>query len=237
LETSQRFNQHLHNGDALTGRTVRVPSGRPRTGNPPFTFEESAIDALTMKRWHTLTSWTLPETLHRMEAYNGFGYRSKGIFSPYLWSFSNHYEKGKFVEDGVYDANAVSSQCGAAVLLKVMVDQGIISFGTMPEKISVTLNGQAAPTVAAVVHKGNSLIAARPLSLLVSQMRVISVSASPLVITIGKDAGEGEVIRAFPGELHGSTGMVDASDLVRDFLGASLTLEGSPGQRTLKITI
>ena len=30
LEADFRFNSHLHNGDPLTGRTVRVPAGRPR---------------------------------------------------------------------------------------------------------------------------------------------------------------------------------------------------------------
>src|SRR5690606_5399494 len=49
LESSQNFTRHLHNGDPLTARTRQVPAGRPRSGNPPFTWEESAIDALTME--------------------------------------------------------------------------------------------------------------------------------------------------------------------------------------------
>ena len=47
LEASRNFNAHLHNGDPLTHRTVHVPKNRP-PGNPPFTFEESARDALTL---------------------------------------------------------------------------------------------------------------------------------------------------------------------------------------------
>ena len=38
--------------------------------------------------------------------------------SPYLWSFSNHYARGKYVADGHFSATAVSQQCGAALLLK-----------------------------------------------------------------------------------------------------------------------
>ncbi len=53
------------------------------------------------------------------------GYRRKGIHSPYLWSFSNHYTKGKFTNDGVFDSNAVSKQCGAAVLLRRMSEKQI----------------------------------------------------------------------------------------------------------------
>jgi lysozyme family protein len=64
--------------------------------------------------------------LYRWEAYNGFRSRTlHNINTPYLWSFSNHYSKGKFVADNVWDGNAVSKQCGAAVMLKVAVDGGI----------------------------------------------------------------------------------------------------------------
>jgi lysozyme family protein len=46
LEAGGKFDRHLHNGDPLSARTTRVPSGRPKTGNPPFTWEYSALDAL-----------------------------------------------------------------------------------------------------------------------------------------------------------------------------------------------
>src|SRR5688500_16447516 len=49
MEASQKFTRHLHNGDPLTARTVRVPAGYPRSGHPPFTWEESAADALRLK--------------------------------------------------------------------------------------------------------------------------------------------------------------------------------------------
>lgn len=37
--------------------------------------------------------------------------RNRGKPSAYLWSFSNHYEKGKYVRDRVWDPNYVSKQC------------------------------------------------------------------------------------------------------------------------------
>ena len=46
MEGGGKFTKHLHNGDPLTDRTVRVPRGRPLFGNPPFRWEQSAIDAL-----------------------------------------------------------------------------------------------------------------------------------------------------------------------------------------------
>src|SRR4051812_33071262 len=49
MEGGQRFDRHLHNGDPLSARTVQVPAGRPKTGTPPFTWEESAQDALKLE--------------------------------------------------------------------------------------------------------------------------------------------------------------------------------------------
>lgn len=122
LEASFNFNGHLHNGDPLSARTVQVPRGRPLAWNPPNDWESSAVDALTMKGYAGQSDWSLARALYRFERYNGWGYRSASINipTPYLWSFSNHYRKGKFVRDGVYDANAVSKQCGAAVMLKAL---------------------------------------------------------------------------------------------------------------------
>jgi lysozyme family protein len=118
LEADVRFDRHLHNGDPLTARTVQVPPGRPAKGSPPFTWEASADDALRLEGIHRWRDWSIPGMLFRLESYNGFGYRKKAIHSPYLWSFSNHYVRGKFVADGVWDPDAVSGQIGAAVLLK-----------------------------------------------------------------------------------------------------------------------
>ncbi len=120
LESSLRVDRHLHNGDPLTGRTVHVPPGRPPTGNPPFTWEESAADALTFERLDRVDDWSLPRLLYEAEKYNGWGYRRHHpeVLSPYLWSFTNHYEKGKYVADGRWSETAVSRQCGFAAVIR-----------------------------------------------------------------------------------------------------------------------
>ena len=134
MESSLNFTRHLHNGDPLTRRTVRVPSGRPKTGNPPFTWEESASDALSMKRLGPQTDWSLAGTFYQLERYNGWGYRlyHPHVLSPYLWSFSNHYKSGKYVADGTWSDTAASRQCGAAVLLRRMAERGQIEFADQP---------------------------------------------------------------------------------------------------------
>jgi lysozyme family protein len=139
MESSLRFDRHLHNGDPLTARTVQVPAGRPASGNPPFTWEQSAADALTLEKLDAVADWSLPGLLYQLERYNGFGYRSvrPPLPTPYLWSFTNHYQKGKFVADGKFDPDAISGQCGAAAILRRMSELGFIQFDS-------TVNGQPA---------------------------------------------------------------------------------------------
>lgn len=120
MECGFNFAGHLHNGDKLTARTVNVPKGCPKSGEPPFTWLQSALDAMRLKKLDQVTDWSTPHMLYLLEGYNGFGYRRKGLPSPYLWSFSNLYDKGKFVVDGKFDPEAVSKQCGAALMLRAV---------------------------------------------------------------------------------------------------------------------
>lgn len=124
LECGLSFKKHLHNGDPLTTRTVQVPRGRPASGSPPFSFEDSSVDALTMpgKEFDRETDWSIPALLYKLEGFNGYGYRKyhPEVKSPYLWSGSRHYTRGKYVADGVWSSTAVSKQLGSALLLKAL---------------------------------------------------------------------------------------------------------------------
>lgn len=124
LEASFNFAGHLHNGDPLTARTVQVPKGRPLQWNPPSDWVSSAVDAIQYEGHAGKQDWSPAIALYRFESYNGFGYRNRGINTPYLWSFSNHYTAGKYVRDGKFDPAAVSKQCGAAVMLKALIAAG-----------------------------------------------------------------------------------------------------------------
>jgi lysozyme family protein len=127
LEASSNFRAHLHNGDyPLTARTRQVPAGRPLKWLPPTDWESSALDAMRLLGFTGQNDWSLERTLYRLEVYNGLGYRGLGVPTPYLWSFSNHYDRGKYVADGKFSATARSQQCGAAVMLKLLQDAGEI---------------------------------------------------------------------------------------------------------------
>jgi lysozyme family protein len=120
LECGYDFGKDLHNGDSLSAPTRRVPGGRPPGWNGTGSWEESAVDAVKSKGLDNVSQWFLPRVLYALEGFNGFGYRSQGVRSPYLWSCSNLYTKGKYVADHVFDPSAVSKQVGAAVILKAL---------------------------------------------------------------------------------------------------------------------
>ena len=143
MECSLRFDQHIHNGDPLTARTVRVPRGRPPAGAPPFTWEESVRDSIAYEKLDKVDDWSLPSVLFHWHRYNGINneYKRRGIPTPYLWSGSQHYRKGKYVKDGVFDPEAVSAQTGAAVILKAMIELGAVE---LDKKLKIAANPAAA---------------------------------------------------------------------------------------------
>jgi lysozyme family protein len=124
MESSMSFTTHLHNGDPLTARTTHVPAGRPKAGRPPFTWEASAIDALTLRGFEKWADWSVPGILYQLEGYNGWGYHDHhpDVPTPYLWAATNQYSRGKYVADGRFSPTAVSAQCGAAAILKRLVE-------------------------------------------------------------------------------------------------------------------
>jgi lysozyme family protein len=129
-ESNSDFTKHLHNGDPLSGFTRQHPANRPKISHgPPFTFEESAVDALKLRGLDKETVWSLPKVLLRLEQYNGIAkaYQNNNINSPYLWGGSNLYTKGGFPRDHVFSLDYVNKQIGTAVILKAMENRGLIN--------------------------------------------------------------------------------------------------------------
>jgi lysozyme family protein len=120
MECGLSWRENLANGDPLIARTRHVPKGRIPGARPPFTWEAAAIDALKLdgldrERWSDMGA-----CLQNIEAYNGTGYERfhKGTPTPYLWSWTTLYTRGKYVEDGRWDPYARSEQCGVAAIWK-----------------------------------------------------------------------------------------------------------------------
>lgn len=129
-EASQRFDRQLGQGDPLNQVSRNVPKGRGPFVNHPNdppgqdAFYRGAVDALMncppyAGRWK---DWSVGGMLTLLEKYNGVGYANKGRPSPYIWSGTDQYHSGKYIRDGVYDANTVDVQLGCAGLLKAMME-------------------------------------------------------------------------------------------------------------------
>ena len=122
-ESSCDFSTHLHNGDPLSARTTHVPAGRPTEGDPPFTWEESAMDALEYQDLIAVYPWDCAQMHLQAELYNGTGYISHETNSPYLWAGTTHQEPGKYVADGVWDPNAWDAQMGVSAIWRKLCER------------------------------------------------------------------------------------------------------------------
>jgi lysozyme family protein len=134
-ESGCRIDRHLHNGDPLAARTVNVPKGRlPAPAAPPFDFVDSAFDALcVLKGLHKVADWPIGRQVYEAERYNGFGYRDRGLRSPYVWGGTNLQQPGKYVRDGVFDRGVMDSQPGVMPLIKRVCELDAKSTTPTPE--------------------------------------------------------------------------------------------------------
>lgn len=117
-ESSQSWLASLAQGDPWNQVSIHVPRGR----GPFHSWEEAAEDALIdcaphLARWE---DWSVGGALCAFDGYNGEGYWNMGLPSPYLWSSTDQYVKGKYTADGHFDPNAIDHQIGTAALIARM---------------------------------------------------------------------------------------------------------------------
>jgi hypothetical protein len=105
-------------GDFFDSKSIHVPAGR----GPFPSWEDAAVDALVNCAPCAARNkdWSIGGILTLLEQYNGLGYASKGLPSPYVWSRTSVYVAGKYVADHVFDPKAVDKQLGCAGLIKAM---------------------------------------------------------------------------------------------------------------------
>lgn len=113
----ENFNHggYLGNGDPLYRITTHVPRGR----GPFSSWYAGAIDAFHFDGMDHLPPnghWDIVTALIKCEGYNGFGYASKGLTSPYVWGATNIQDPGKYTSDGHFDPHAMDTQPGCAAI-------------------------------------------------------------------------------------------------------------------------
>jgi len=107
-EMSGNLHCYLGNGQRLTMRTTIVPKNRGPFPDTIDGFVAGALDALHLDGLDQITrtaeGWSLPRFAYESELWNGFGYRARGIPSPYVFGGTSVQRPGKFVADHVYSA-------------------------------------------------------------------------------------------------------------------------------------
>ncbi|MGY2052168.1 peptidoglycan-binding protein [Methylobacterium sp. JK268] len=168
-EANLNFGRYLGNGQPLGQVTTIVPKGRgPFTG--PAAFLDGAVDALKLQGFAGAKDWSIARVLYRLEGFNGYGYRFRGVNSPYLWGGSTAYGPpapgGKYIRDHVFDPTVVDTQLGTAVILRAMADKdGTIAIGAeTPAGLTATEpDDDLADTILWVQQALNQLGASPPL--------------------------------------------------------------------------
>ncbi len=107
----------LGQGDPWNQVSVNVPRGK----GPFKSWADAAVyyigyDHLT----DNVATWDMPMVCWKGEKWNGLGPRNHGIFTGYLWAGTNHYTKGKYVSDGVWNPDTVDKQLGIIAVLYQM---------------------------------------------------------------------------------------------------------------------
>lgn len=126
-ESSFSFTSHLANGDPLFDEqgnplmTTHVPAGL----GPFDSWVKGAIGAIENMHWGEGWHWDICNALQNVEIYNGEGYSSRGIPSPYVWAGTNQYEKGFYKSDGKFSEDAVDNRVGCAAIFVCLAKLGI----------------------------------------------------------------------------------------------------------------
>lgn len=121
-EMAGRLDRYLGNGQPLSQRTTIVPIGR----GPFDSFVAGCVDAFRIHQLDKVAAspggWTAPRFCFETEAWNGFGYRMRGLPSPYVFGGTAVQRLGKFVRDGVFDPNHMDEQLGTLAIVEAIVE-------------------------------------------------------------------------------------------------------------------
>jgi lysozyme family protein len=118
-EASSVFSLSPAQGDPWNQVSRHVPAGR----GPFASWAAAAIDAYHLDHLDAVgaENWSWQRACYEEELFNGFGYRSHGVHTPYLWAGTNNYSEGKFVADGRFEPYVSDSQIGIVPMMLRLV--------------------------------------------------------------------------------------------------------------------
>ncbi len=135
-ESTGNFNTYLHQGDPLGKKAVNWPNNIPIFHK----WESAAEHALNQKKWLRdklkidADTTDLAALATYAEYYNGLGYHYKGKPSPYVWSGTNQYTRGKYVADGKYSSVTKDKQLGVVAMIQYIRDQQAAATVPLPTR-------------------------------------------------------------------------------------------------------
>ncbi len=119
-EASSNFAKNPAQGWPLTSISKIIPR------NGPFrTWHAAAVEAYHLNGLDKVgaANWTWELFCFYGEMFNGFGYRDyHSMHTPYLWGGTNIQTRGKYVEDGKFDAAHMDEQIGIVPVARRMVE-------------------------------------------------------------------------------------------------------------------
>lgn len=120
---------YLGNGQSLKMRTTIVPLNRgPFEQEYPDDFVAGCADSIHLDGIDQLIRQnggvlTIPLFCYISEDWNGWGYRARGIPSPYVFGATTMQRPGKFPRDHVFDATMMDPQLGTLAIVEELVKQ------------------------------------------------------------------------------------------------------------------
>lgn len=204
-ESSGAFDTNLANGDPLTRPTTHVPAGRPPLAEGmsfPVGWGYAAIDALRYDHVADLfdMQWTWAVACWKAESYNGMGPRARGIHTGYLWAGTNHYIKGKYVADGLWNPEKADNQLGVVPLMAAMIrqDKTLALAGQGPGEADLSaLPGLKVPRTEPPVPPPDGVGAGESTFWVQERLNDLGVEGTPLVVDGSYGRRTREAVHAF----------------------------------------
>lgn len=146
-ESSSSLKGGLGQGDPWTRVSTHVPKGH----GPFKSWGDAAAfyldyDGIT----RASGPWTVAYVGYKSEAWNGYGYRNHGILSPYCWGGTQHYVRGMYRADGVWDAQFADPRPGVMPVLKCLIEADFRFAQGLAGGASVAVPPGKAPPIAPV---------------------------------------------------------------------------------------
>lgn len=198
-EMSGSLHCYFGNGQRLTMRTTIVPKGRGPFPDNIEGFIRGALDALHLDGLDqiakTSEGWSMPRFGYESELWNGFGYRARGIPSPYLVGGTSVQKAGKFVRDGVYDSSVMDPQLGTLAIVEELfkLDPSLV-FADTVAKVDAT----DAPSIVPAPHP---VVGETDIEWVQKALNALKVS-DPLQVDGNLGRGTRAVVRSYEQSRH-----------------------------------